>query len=1844
MMGRAKVAFPNFSPKKYFLFEVNINQLMIRPLHTINFFVMKYNLRANQSQKTTLTWGAGLRLIGLMTLLSCLFVGQLSAIELPSGVAFVHSETISPSGNAGNPAYPYRGGALYDDYETSMNTVFGVGNWDDLTYESVDPNQLFSNAFNTIYMEGSDQDAIAFNNFIAANLSLIESWVFGGGQLLMNASPSVGGNIDMGFGGVGITFPSISLAGVANDPAHPIFNGPNMPTLPFSGGLPYGLAVICPPGMNVLIASTALTGSRPILMESDWGEGRVLFGGMHPSSNHGPQPHAFNIKANILEYLASSASITNDIVGDSSVCQGGTNTYSVAQGIGEVYVWETSANGTIVGSNTGASIEVEWAMTPSTSEYVRVFTQTPSATTQIVVDFDTQCYDLDAPGSSAAPCMAPSDLSVTASGPSTPDADFVLEGGAQYAFITGADFDNVTRCDADTSTFSALAPDSAATAEGVFIILTAAGNYYKVGNAVASMTNLTFDYAQLSDNCMGGDSCTLDVVIEDDINLACNDLLHVSLDEECMAILTPDMLLEGDQVYPNSSFTIEIYDQDGNVVPNAILDGSYLGQTLEFRVGQICTGTTCWGNLIVEDKLIPALTCRDTVIEVMCGESTDPEDIGFPLDTPFTYTRIVGQNEYVVSGFDPCGDVWLRFEDEVVKNGCGFDYYTMITRSWEVEDAAGNKTSCVEEIGIIPGSFSNVTFPPDFNGFDKFSLECDDRGVVTKSQPVGGVNIGWNPLANGHPSPYDNVLNANDTLIGTGFPSGVTCEHLAVSYKDRIIETCGQNTYKLFREWKVYDWCTGEDSIHIQSIKVVDTKAPEVICPTTTPVVVPTDPWTCTGSFIVEDPIFDPFFRGVANVPVILKECNDYTYQVRHKIASVGTMSPDECADVDESETFFTTNVRQLPNGKFEIFDMPQGCNWIKYIITDDCGNKIECGLEVFVQDTENPVAVCDEHTVVSLNEAGEAKLCAPVVDNGSQDNCTEQDSLVFEIKKMGESDALFRDCIDFTCADVAISPIMVVFRVYDKAGNYNDCMVEVTIQDKIPPSIECPPAITLNCDQDYLDDVLTGIPTVSDQCGGANLTSSIVVEDLNDCGIGYVIKRWRVEDNSGRFAVCDQRIDLIDPDPFDGNDIIWPQNYTLNGCELIDAHPNNLPIANGYPRYRNEDCAKPVAGYDDEAYYNIDGYCIKIFRTWEVIDWCQYDLTTGNGGRWTFVQTIYVVNNEAPVIVPGTCEGQYVCADADCNGLIETNMEATDDCTASEDLEWNYVVRDGNGDVIQTGLGPNFSEVYPRGRYSITWTVKDACGNETTCTSDWWIRDCKEPTPYCKPGIVTTIMPSAGYVDIWASDFNDASFDNCTDTSDLRFSFSEDLTDIVRRVSCDSLNGQASDTFTYRMYVTDLDGNFDYCVVTIIVQDNQGVCGTTSALVAVGGEIYTEDNDMMEGVEVELLQSKVHANNMMTANDGKFGFNGLEMAKEYSIKPTKNDDHLNGVSTADIVMIQRYLLGKQDLDSPYKLIAADVNGTNTISASDIATIRKLILGKISEFPKVNSWRFIDAGHQFTDANDPWLDPFFESVDYSPLMNDEMATNFVALKVGDVTGDAQANGLKDNGTREQKWVELVTENRVLAYNELTQMDFHATTDIVLNGFQMTFELRDFTFENLSSDFVNLSMANYYYNEESNVLTVSYDSEEEVALAEGQVIFTVAGYGHMDMMSSQAISLTSSVTKAEVYLEDLQVADLTLKFASEAGNEDAEGMTLYQNIPNPFQTSTVIPFELPKDAPATLTVFDVTGKVQFVIYLEGRAGYNEFELNVDQLTKSGVLYYQLESNQQVATKRMLLLNR
>ena len=60
-----------------------------------------------------------------------------------------------------------------------------------------------------------------------------------------------------------------------------------------------------------------------------------------------------------------------------------------------------------------------------------------------------------------------------------------------------------------------------------------------------------------------------------------------------------------------------------------------------------------------------------------------------------------------------------------------------------------------------------------------------------------------------------------------------------------------------------------------------------------------------------------------------------------------------------------------------------------------------------------------------------------------------------------------------------------------------------------------------------------------------------------------------------------------------------------------------------------------------------------------------------------------------------------------------------------------------------------------------------------------------------------------------------------------------------------------------------------------------------------------------------------------------------------YEVIPEKNDDLLNGVTTYDLVLIQKHILGIDQFSSPYKVIAADIDHNNKLTAIDLVELRE---------------------------------------------------------------------------------------------------------------------------------------------------------------------------------------------------------------------------------------------------------------------------------------------------------------
>ncbi len=801
--------------------------------------------------------------------------------------------------------------------------------------------------------------------------------------------------------------------------------------------------------------------------------------------------------------------------------------------------------------------------------------------------------------------------------------------------------------------------------------------------------------------------------------------------------------------------------------------------------------------------------------------------------------------------------------------------------------------------------------------------------------------------------------------------------------------------------------------------------------------------------------------------------------------------------------------------------------------------------------------------------------------------------------------------------------------------------------------------------------------------CGNTPL---ITVEDKRECGQGKIERTFSVRGPNNVLISVKQNIWIVDCDPLyinyndpcDANDdIVWP-DCEGKGTHVEGCGANTSPDATGKPVIVNgaDDACTLIAIQNFDEVFTIEpDACYKILRKWVVIDWCQYDPNIDpRKGRWEFTQVIKVKDTKKPVVTcnVGNCEPAVLNNQlGKCVGHIALNATAVDSCTTEDWLFYDYKIDAYADGTVDYAVGPltrrqyaagekptvrnnpnaddpnspfSASGVYPIGTHRITWYVEDGCGNIGTCSTLFEVKDCKAPTPYCLPGIITVPMPTSGCIDVWAKDLDFNSFDNCTPKNRLKFYFNGDATKPSIRVCCDDfVKNKVNDELriNVQVWVEDEEGNKDYCTTTVIVQDNQNICPNTGNLGTVTGELKTEDGRKAANATVDLYKSGNIVDSRLTYNDGKFAFKDLGLQNQYMLKSTRNDDHLNGVTTSDIVAIQKHILGKDILNSPYKIIAADVNNSKSITAADIAVMRKLILGVIPTYQQVPSWMFIPEETTFSDPTQPWN----YTVEKSMLLNNAVINqNFIAVKMGDVNNSSAANANGTAKSRTANALKLEINDQNLIAGQTIKLDFRSSNFVNISGYQfsLNFDVNGLEYQGFEAGILNVTEDNFGTNFVSKgILTTSWDARQATTVNSDGILFSIMFKVKKVVKLESSFEITSDVTKAEAYNVNMEESDVTLNVRSNKVLSSANVFELMQNSPNPFDAVTTINFRLPTATAAKLTIYDVAGKVLRVINLQGQKGLNTVTLTKSELNGAGMYYYQLDAEQFSATKRMIV---
>jgi len=578
------------------------------------------------------------------------------------------------------------------------------------------------------------------------------------------------------------------------------------------------------------------------------------------------------------------------------------------------------------------------------------------------------------------------------------------------------------------------------------------------------------------------------------------------------------------------------------------------------------------------------------------------------------------------------------------------------------------------------------------------------------------------------------------------------------------------------------------------------------------------------------------------------------------------------------------------------------------------------------IKDVTKPSAVCTDQINLSISQDF-AVLHYTDIDGGSSDACG------IELIEVSRDEVNWDSIVTFDCTDIHQETV-VHLRVTDKKGNQATCWMQVEVEDKIAPVCNDLADRTVDCDKyhtaelgtvtdindnkefeevEWLDMTAAQMTFYNMEFGNPDCFDNVTCDELvieqqyqlieKACGVFQAMRRYRARDWAGQGKASNWAVQNINAEVKPNWTITLPADWQGTcGDELPDSE---VLITNA---------ACDLLGYEveEKTFTTIEDACLKVVRTFTIINWCKYQagdetvsiarnedehgianspvVLTSEGneavGRLEYIQILKVSDVTAPIIT--LQETDNCITGENCNEIKTFAITATD-CNeaATQNLVAFWTLSTGE-QQIATGEGQFFEAIVePKIPYVVKWTVQDNCGNVAWKEQDYEFWDCKKPAPYCLNGVVVDLMET-GNIQVWATDIEQNSSDNCTAAAQLDFRIwhaslgTAPTTDegVMTLPKVITLDCQYLGTQAVNLYVIDEEGNWDYCRTTVTVQDNNKACQNTAAMALVSGTIMDWKAQTVEEVLVSATNT---ATAYMTKEDGHYGFD-LATGKDYTI------------------------------------------------------------------------------------------------------------------------------------------------------------------------------------------------------------------------------------------------------------------------------------------------------------------------------------------------------------------------
>ena len=340
----------------------------------------------------------------------------------------------------------------------------------------------------------------------------------------------------------------------------------------------------------------------------------------------------------------------------------------------------------------------------------------------------------------------------------------------------------------------------------------------------------------------------------------------------------------------------------------------------------------------------------------------------------------------------------------------------------------------------------------------------------------------------------------------------------------------------------------------------------------------------------------------------------------------------------------------------------------------------------------------------------------------------------------------------------------------------------------------------------------------------------------------------------------------------------------------------------------------------------------------------------------------------------------------------------------------------------------------------------------------------------------------------------------------------------------------------------------------------------------------------------------------------------------------------LNGVTTYDLVLISKHILGIEPFNDVFKMYAADANCNGSVTTFDIVPLRQLILGIIPTLPGAPNYKFFNAIPPIPNGQG-LCNATITSTVPGPSEN----VNFYVVKTGDVNWNFPTSpnfcftGGGDDRSRSSIPIRMTSEKVDRGGKVRVPIIFEADASFAAMQFELKFDQNRMQLQNLvlgdvgvvREDNFGLSMAS------DGLLRFAWFSETgaEIVIKAGTVLCYLEFDAIQDVNEGE-LSLSGDVESFQTvaYAADGREYDLVQPSRAIARQE-----MYVQASPNPFGAQTRLMLDLPHDDNVVMNIYNALGALVHTRTLSLSAGQQELFLQSNDVQNiPGVYQVALQS--------------